>query len=660
MPETTQFSSGGKDNAQDTSLQPNFVLQNRYKIIAVIGSGGMGMVYQARDLNFTDVRKLVAIKEMQATTADPAVRLNMLKTFRREANILAALSHPAIPKIFDFFDLNDRAYLVMEFINGSDLEALLAKTRELPIDKIIDWAIELCEVLEFLHTQRPDPIVFRDLKPSNVMIDSLGKVRLIDFGIAKAFVTGVKHTMIGTEGYSAPEQYKGEMTPQSDIYSLGATLHQLLTRKDPRLEPPFSFSDRPISKLNPNVPPGLVQIVETALSFKHTERYQSCAEMREALQALRQRPMSSVPAATPAPNAPSPVGTQIIAGSAAASVAAGTEALPEPTYDPSGMQPKWIFRAEDEIRSGAATTREMVFVGSYDTNVWAINIENGALSWKHPTKGGIASTPAIDESNKLVLFGSEDFNIYALDYRTGRVSWTYATKDRIRSSPRIEHGHVFIGSDDSNLYALNVLNGRLLWAFEMGAPVRTRPFVTNDLVIVGAESGEISAVSLSGNRKWTYRTRRPVHSAPFVDLQEGICYVGSDDGFLYALDANTGFNSWRFRTNKAIIASPTMYKNFVIIPSTDGSVYSVNSQTGRERWHFTGAAPFVGSALVYQDAVYVGDTSGFLYCLNAENGKERWRFRAMKSITSAPAVTHDGVILVTSMDRTLYAFPHVG
>ncbi len=137
-------------------------------------------------------------------------------------------------------------------------------------------------MLEYLHDQKPDPIVFRDMKPSNVMIDSLGKVRLIDFGIAKTFVSGVKHTMIGTEGYSAPEQYKGDVSPQSDIYSLGATLHHVLTRKDPRLEPPFSFHERPILDYNADVNPGLVMIVEKALSFKAEDRYETCADMKDA------------------------------------------------------------------------------------------------------------------------------------------------------------------------------------------------------------------------------------------------------------------------------------------------------------------------------------------------------------------------------------------
>lgn len=646
MPETTQFSAGGGEDSQDTTLKANFVLQNRYKIAAVLGGGGMGTVYQARDLNFTDVRRLVAIKEMHTLATDGALRASMLKTFRREANILAALSHPAIVKIYDYFDLNDRAYLVMEYVNGSDLELLITKTKDLPVDKIIEWAIDLCDVLEYLHSQKPDPIVFRDMKPSNVMIDSLGRVRLIDFGIAKTFVSGVKHTMIGTEGYSAPEQYKGDVTPQSDIYSLGATLHHLLTRKDPRLEPPFSFHERPIQDYNLNASPGLVRIIEKALSFKAEDRYRSCGDMKADLEALRYRALNVAPPAMPG----------------AGSAAAAGRASPSTEYFGSegstgAIQPRWTFKTEDEIRCSPSAVKDLAFVGSYDSNVWALNLENGELVWKYATKAGIASSPVIDETNRLVMFGSEDNTFYALDYRGGRLSWSHQTKDRVRGTPRVEHGHVFFGSDDGKIYALGAANGRSLWAFDTTAPVRGRPFVTNDLVICGSETGEIFALSLSGARKWSYRTKRGVISSPYVD-KEGICYIGSSDGFLYAMDVTNGYNSWRFRTNGPIISSPVEHKGLVYFTSADGYVYALNAQTSREKWKFQTDKPLVASPIIHNDAIYVGGTDEYFYCLSADTGKELWKFKTNGAITATACIIGD-VILVGSLDHTLYALPLV-
>jgi outer membrane protein assembly factor BamB/tRNA A-37 threonylcarbamoyl transferase component Bud32 len=643
MPETTQFAGmGNGDGPSDNSLQANTVLQRRYKILGVLGGGGMGTVYQARDLNFPDVRRLVAVKEMLNPNKDPALYETTMKTFRREANILAMLNHPAIPRIFDFFDLNDRAYVVMEYINGSDLESLLNKTKELPIEKIVEWSIDLCDVVNYLHTQ-PQPIIFRDMKPSNIMIDSFGKIRLIDFGIAKVFDSNVKgHTMIGTEGYCAPEQYKGQVTTLSDIYSLGATLHHVLTRKDPRLEAPFSFAERPIPDYNPKAPDQLIRVVEKALAFDPQNRYINAAEMKADLEKLRYQP-------------------QIVVGGAAADkggIPGGTD------FFGPGMgtiEPKWRFKTEDEIRCTPAFYKDFAFIGSYDTNMWAVTMSTGQFAWKFATHGGIASSPIVDESNKLVLFGSEDNAFYALDYRNGRISWSYNTQDKVRGTARVapEVDAVFFGSDDGHLYALGAPNGRFLWKYQIGEPVRSRPYVTNDVVIVGCESGEVSALGLDGKRKWGYRTRRPVTSSPIVDSEEGIAYVGSADGYMYALDASSGYSSWRFRTNGPIISSPTIEGDLLYFGSADGHIYAINAQTSREKWKFATDKPVIASPVVYQGAVYIGSTDEHFYCIDAITGKERWKFKAGSAITSTACIAND-VILFGSLDKTLYALPLVG
>lgn len=647
MPETTQFGGGYDDTQTSGNLKANTILMARYRILGVLGGGGMGTVYQARDTHFPDAKRLVAIKEM--LTPDAQLRNSALKAFRREANILATLSHPAIPKIYDFFDTGDRAYLVEEYINGSDLEMLLSKTKELPVDKILEWAIDLCDVLQYLHSHQPEPIIFRDLKPSNIMVDSLGKVRLIDFGIAKVFVTGVKHTMIGTEGYCAPEQYKGDVTPLSDIYGLGATLHHILTRKDPRLEPPFSFNERPIAEHNASVPPQFISVIEKALDSKPENRYQSCAEMKAALEAVRYR--------NAAPN--------ISIGAPAKPANGGSTSSMTNFFDdltPSGtIEPRWTFKTEDEIRVGAMVYRDMVYIGSYDTNVWALKLATGEFVWKFATNAGIASSPVlsiIGTSGALILFGSEDRTLYAVDYRTGRINWSYPTKDKIRSSPRVAHDHVFFGSDDGNVYALVAGNGRFLWQFDMGSQVRTRPFVTNDLVIVGAEMGDVVALELSGKRKWAFRAKRGVNSSPFVDTRDNICFIGAFDGFMYALDASSGYTLWRARTNGPIISSPVSNGDMVFFGSTDGNFYAINAETGKEKWRFATEKPIVGSPIVHENAVYFGGTDHYFYCLDIKTGKELWKFKTGGEITATPCVA-ENMILIGSLDKTLYALPLV-
>jgi eukaryotic-like serine/threonine-protein kinase len=652
MPDTTQFGGIEADGPNEGSLKANTILMARYRILGVLGGGGMGTVYQARDLNFPDTKRLVAVKEMQNPATDPSLRASTLKTFRREANILAMLAHPAIPRIYDFFDQNDRVYLIMEYIHGSDLENIIGKTKELPVDKIVEWAIDLCDVLSYLHGQQPEPVIFRDMKPANIMIDSLGKVRLIDFGIAKTIQpvrpdgSKIVHTMIGTEGYSAPEQYKGNVTPLSDIYSLGATLHHVITRKDPRLEPPFSFNERPIKEYNDKAPQGLIEIVERSLAFEPHARFQSCLEMKEALEQLRYRPVmiQAVPAA---------------ANGGDANKAPGATNFFDDLTATGEVQARWKFSTEDEIRGSATAFKDLAFVGSYDTNVWAIKLEDGEFKWKFPTNGGIASSPVIDEANKLVLFGSEDYTFRAVDYQSGRINWSYTTRGKIRGTPRAAHGHVFFGSDDGRLYALVAGNGRYLWEYDMGAEVRSRPFVTNELVIVGCESGEVVALELAGARKWAFRARRNVTCSPVVDMVEGVCYVGAYDGFMYALDASSGYSLWRFRTGGPIISSPAIEGNLIYFGSGDGNFYAVNGESGRDKWSFSTGKAIVSSPVVHQGAIYFGGTDGFLYCVDATNGKERWKFKTNGPITGTPFIIGDK-ILIGSVDKTLYALPLVG
>jgi len=259
------------------------LLANRYKLLSCIGQGGMGAVYKAADTRFNN--RPVAIKEM-STSGLPAARLQEAEeAFEREAHLLADLLHPNLPRIYEHFAENDRSYLVMDFIDGQTLEEYLAKIggKPLPVDQVMKWAQQLCDVLNYLHSHQP-PIVFRDLKPANVMIDDSGHIYLIDFGIARIFKPGKQHDTValGSPGYAAPEQYgKAQSTPRSDIYSLGALLHCLLTGSDPS-EQPFFF--RPASQLNPAVSPSLEFLLKQMLEMDSERRPASAQAVWQSLE----------------------------------------------------------------------------------------------------------------------------------------------------------------------------------------------------------------------------------------------------------------------------------------------------------------------------------------------------------------------------------------
>ena len=270
-----------KDSSQPLTgpLEPGTVLQGRYAIERLLGGGGMGMVYLARDQRLAN--RPCAIKEMVDHFIDQAQRIEANEYFAREADTLAQLKHQAIPAITDRFELANRHYLVMEYVEGRNLEEeLAARGGPLPEGLVIDIARQLCDVLAYLHGLVP-PIIYRDMKPSNVMLNSNGRVVLVDFGIARLFKAARKGTMIGTLGFAPPEQYQGLVDPRSDIYSLGATLHYVLTGRDPEKFPPFSFP--PVRELRPAVSSNLAGAIDAALAYEVNVRPPSVREFRDMM-----------------------------------------------------------------------------------------------------------------------------------------------------------------------------------------------------------------------------------------------------------------------------------------------------------------------------------------------------------------------------------------
>src|SRR6202030_1858246 len=252
---------------------------NRDEIERLLGGGGMGMVYLAHDHRLAN--RPCAVKEMVDHFIDQQQRIEANDYFAREADTLAQLKHAAIPAISDRFDDQNRHYLVMEYVEGRNLEEEIAVRRgPLPEGLVIVIARQLCDVLAYLHGLIP-PVVYRDMKPSNVMLTEKGRVVLVDFGIARLFKAARKGTMIGTLGFAPPEQYQGIADPRSDIYSLGATLHYIVTGRDPEKFPPFSFP--PLRDLRPDVSSTLAGAIDRALAYDMNGRPATIQEFRDMM-----------------------------------------------------------------------------------------------------------------------------------------------------------------------------------------------------------------------------------------------------------------------------------------------------------------------------------------------------------------------------------------
>src|SRR6266446_2724600 len=280
-----QNTPGKKSGPSTGLLVYNHLLKQRYRILSPVGKGGFGAVYKAADLQFGN--RLVAIKEMSQSSLSPQELVEATEAFKREALLLAGLTHPNLPRIYEQFTDMGRWYLVMDFIDGETLEEHLDKLKDgkLPVEKVLEIGVQLCNVLEYLHMRQP-PIIFRDLKPANVMLTVHGHVYLIDFGIARHFKPGQAKdtTALGSTGYAAPEQYgKAQTTPRADIYALGATLHQLLTGDDPT-QSPFRFA--PLQLRSQTTPVGLDTLIMRMLEIDENRRPDNMHAIKLELQRL--------------------------------------------------------------------------------------------------------------------------------------------------------------------------------------------------------------------------------------------------------------------------------------------------------------------------------------------------------------------------------------
>lgn len=264
----------------------------RYRIERLVAAGGMGAVYRAIDTRFN---RPCAVKEMLDEFRNESERAQSVEWFTREATLLLDLNHPCIPRVRDFFVEQGRHYLVMDFIDGRTLGEVVEKegnvagangARGVTEARARSWGQQICNVLVYLHRQDP-PIIFRDLKPSNVMITHQDEIKLIDFGIARSLQgQGQQATVISTMGYAPPEQMLGEPEPRSDLYALGATLHKVLTRHDASNNKPNIFVFPTVRSLRPDVSQTFEQVVMKALAYKVEERWSSALEMERAIMAL--------------------------------------------------------------------------------------------------------------------------------------------------------------------------------------------------------------------------------------------------------------------------------------------------------------------------------------------------------------------------------------
>jgi serine/threonine protein kinase len=478
------------------------LLKQRYRILARAGSGGYGQVYEAIDTEF--MQRRVAIKEMIQRGLSARDLAEATEGFKREATILAALTHPNLPSIYDFFDEGGNWYVVMSFIEGKTLDDYLrSKGGRLPVEKVLQIGIQLAGVLSYLHTRRP-PIIFRDLKPTNVMRTPEGQIYLIDFGIARHFKQGqAKDTMVlGSPGYAAPEQYgRAQTTPQADIYSLGAVLHELLSGKSPTQSP---FSQKPLDL--PHYPQ-LSNLIQCMLETDSKKRPASMRNIQNELQRIlngKALPITNVHRAVVASGSPYPVvripdnpGSGHVPPSPVAPL---PQAAPLPPYpaaqseqsgswkDVSSVLPRFLQDLRDlPAKWTAGSMRAVSFL-----NARAGRGQDAQASFRQTALPNIYPQPVVAwaPGGRYLAVVTAQRSIQVLDSRAWRVVTTYNG-----------HGHSMLTalawSSDGTLIASSALDGNVhLWNSSNGRLVNSFRHADGRTVLALAWSPDGSSLAL--------------------------------------------------------------------------------------------------------------------------------------------------------------------
>ena len=270
-------------------LEPGFLLEGRYRIIQKLASGGMGKLFLADDtrMNFP-----VVIKQMIHLGITGEKLKYLEKRFLIEARLLFQLKHRSLPRVVDYFNKENASYIIMEYVKGKNFSQLLADKPggRLSLSESYYLMLQSLDILIYLHNQSP-PVIHRDIKPGNLMLNSDGGVMLVDFGLAKAIEEGKKGTArVGTYGFVSPEHQSGKFSVSSDLYSLGATFHYLLSGENPRNRLPFTFP--PFEKYNCDVPKELQKIFNRLLSLKKEDRYQKAEDVKKDLMKIENKSLS--------------------------------------------------------------------------------------------------------------------------------------------------------------------------------------------------------------------------------------------------------------------------------------------------------------------------------------------------------------------------------
>jgi outer membrane protein assembly factor BamB len=312
----------------------------------------------------------------------------------------------------------------------------------------------------------------------------------------------------------------------------------------------------------------------------------------------------------------------------------------------------WNYTTLDDVFSSPAIVDNKVYIGSYDANVYCLNLSTGEKLWNYTTGDKIFSSPTIADDRLYV--GSYDRNVYCLNASTGEFIWSHITF-WIYSSPTVVDDRVYIGSGNQQLYCLNATTGADIWTYPTGSPIYSSPAVADGRVYIGSDDSQIYCLNATtGLKIWNYTTGGAVRSSPVI--ASGWIYAGSADKNVYCLNATTGTKLWNYTTgNRILYSSPAIVENKIYVGSEDQSIYCLDASTGTPIWSYVTGDAIWPSPAVAEGKVYIASHDRKVYCLNASTGSFIWSYRTGSYVLSSPAIAQNRVV-IGSNDNKVYAF----
>jgi serine/threonine protein kinase len=568
------------------------LLHGRYQTVSVVGTGGFGMVYKAFDVQAAN--RVVAVKQIHMRGLPPQKVIEATDAFNREIQILTPLNNPHLPHIYDSFTDPEHWYLVMDYIEGETLEQYLEKRVQqrsyagglfLPFEEVMDIALQLCAVLDYLHMRHP-PIIFRDLKPSNIMRTSRGHLYLIDFGIARYFKPGqAKDTVpFGSPGYAAPEQYgKAQTTPRADIYSLGALLHHLLSGDDPA-ETPFHFAPLPASNI-----PGihdLERLIQHMVAIDSSKRPASIQEVKTALREIH-RPEPRFQIWVPPPGQPlppsSPMGQQMLAQQLS-----------------NTLQKRTNRRAVvGWLAIGGLVTLGMGGLGSL-----LRSIPHG-----DSVPGSVMSEPYDHHFHHITAMTlSPDANRIAFRMYDDTIQLAQITTEQIQAATSIDdaRGNVLAWSADSNYLAIGASGGDIViengaygsaTRYLNGAPngLTTLAWSPDGKALACYGAGEVQIIDSSSGNTLSHFITNTSPASPLLSWSPDSQYIVAD---YYSSESPSALQIWDMHQNKIhliltveeSLSTVTWSPNgkYIAAASLSGAVYLWDPSNGQLTQKLTG------------------------------------------------------------------------